>query len=111
MKRLSLLTRTSFLLVLTFTAQVLHADKYNTVSVSYILEKFKTNDIVFLGTSHQEPSILNFISNLIPELNKAGVSHICLEVPSDQQNNIDHIIQTGEGLSQVGVVSRNPRNF
>ena len=105
MKKKSILIRISVPLILILTAQALHAGEYYTDPISYVIEKFGTNDIVFLGTSHQKPPILNFISNLIPKLNEAGVSHICLEAPSDQQDNIDNYIRTGDGLSDIEIWS------
>ena len=103
MKKLSLTIQIPILLALIFATQVLHADEYQTDTISYILEKFETNDIVFLGTSHKQPPILNFISNLIPELLHADVSHICLEIPSDQQRKINDFLRTGNGLSDIQI--------
>lgn len=70
---------------------------------SYVLNKLKTHDIVFLGTRHQQPVILSFISELIPALNKSKVTHIGLEIASDQQDNIEKVINTGAGLSDIRI--------
>jgi len=51
---------------------------------SYILTKFQSQDIVFLGTRHKQPPILQFISDLIPKLHHTGVTHIGLEIASDK---------------------------
>jgi len=67
----------------------------------YIYSKLKQNDIVFLGTIHKKPGILEFIAELIPTLKKHGVSHIGLEIPSDQQEKIDAFILTGKGLDDI----------
>ena len=56
---------------------------------SYVLTKIQTHDIVFLGTRHKQPPILEFISELITELHNSGVTHIGLEIASDQQAKID----------------------
>ncbi|ABW68742.1 hypothetical protein [Desulfosudis oleivorans] len=79
----------------------IYADHYTTDPTAYVLEKFKTHNIVLLGTRHQQPQILSFISGLIPKLLDSDVSYICLEIPSDQQESIDHYIKTGEGLSDI----------
>jgi len=73
------------------------------IPTSYVIEKFKSHDIVFLGTKHKQPQILKFISDLIPTLHEAGVSHICLEIASDQQGKINHYAHTGAGLSKIDV--------
>jgi uncharacterized iron-regulated protein len=72
-------------------------------SQSYVLSKLKSHDIVFLGTRHQQPPILEFISDLIPKLKESGVTHIGLEIASDQQDNINKFINIGNGLSDIQI--------
>jgi hypothetical protein len=67
----------------------------------YIHSKLQQNDIVFLGTTHKKPEILGFIAELIPTLEKSGVSHVGLEIPSDQQEKIDVFMKTGVGLDDI----------
>ena len=67
----------------------------------YLHSKLQQNDIVFLGTTHKKPEILGFIAELIPTLEKYGVSHVGLEIPSDQQEKIDVFMKTGEGLDDI----------
>jgi len=69
----------------------------------YVFNKFQSNDLVMLGTRHKREPILQFISDLIPTLHDAGVTHIGLEICSDQQNNIDYFIQTGTGLTDINI--------
>jgi hypothetical protein len=56
-----------------------------------------------LGTRHKRDPILQFISDLIPTLHDAGVSHIGLEICSDQQDNIDHFIETGSSIADIKI--------
>jgi uncharacterized iron-regulated protein len=70
---------------------------------SYILSKLKTHDIIFLGTRHKQPPILEFISDLIPKLKESGVTHFGLEIASDQQDNINKLIKTGTRLSDIKI--------
>jgi len=72
----------------------------------YLHSKLQQNDIVFLGTTHKKPEILNFIAELIPTLEKYGVSHIGLEIPSDQQEKIVAYLRTGEGLDDIRLHSQ-----
>jgi len=67
----------------------------------YLHSKLQQNNIVFLGTTHKKPEILRFIADLIPSLKGRGVSHIGLEMPSDQQEKIDVFMKTGEGLDDI----------
>jgi uncharacterized iron-regulated protein len=67
----------------------------------YIQSRLQQNDIVFLGTKHKQPEILRFVAELIPTLRKQGVSHIGLEIPSDQQEKIDAFMQTGDDLDKI----------
>jgi len=41
----------------------------------YLHSKLQQNDIVFSGTTHKKPKIQRFIADLIPSLEKLGVSH------------------------------------
>ena len=75
----------------------------NTNAQSFIIEKLKTHDIVFLGTTHKKPAILKFLLELIPTLHDAGVTHIGLEIAFDQQAKIDNFIQTGKKLSNIRI--------
>ena len=70
---------------------------------SFILEKLKTHDIVFLGTTHKKPAILHFLSELLPVLHGAGVTHVGMEIASDQQAQIDKFIQTGKKLTNIQI--------
>jgi hypothetical protein len=70
---------------------------------SFILKKLKTHHIVFLGTTHKKPAMLKFLSELIPELHDAGVTHIGMEIAFTQQGKIDHFLQTGNKLSKIRI--------
>ena len=63
----------------------------------YVPDKFQSHDLIMLGTRHKQETILKFISDLIPAMHNAGVTHIGLEICSDQQDKIDHFIKTGIG--------------
>lgn len=67
----------------------------------YIQSKLQKNDIVFLGTTHRNPQLLRIIAEIIPKLKKVGVTHIGVEVPSDEQGKIDYFMKTGDGLDNV----------
>ena len=69
----------------------------------YVLEKLKTHNIVFLGTIHRRQPILKFLSDLIPYLHEAQVTHLGLEICSDQQDSIDSFLQTGSGLNDIAL--------
>jgi hypothetical protein len=69
----------------------------------YILSKFQSHDIVFLGTRHRQPPILKVIGEIIPNLHDAGVTHVGLEIASDQQDKIDHFLMTGTGLFDIEI--------
>jgi len=67
----------------------------------YLHSKLQQNDIVFLGTTHKKPDILGFIAELIPTLKSIGVTHVGLEIRSDQQEKIDAFMRTGNGLDDI----------
>jgi hypothetical protein len=72
----------------------------------YVLDKLQSHDLVMLGTRHKREPILQFISDLIPALHDAGVTHIGLEISSDQQDKIDRFIETGIGLTDIEIHSQ-----
>jgi hypothetical protein len=70
---------------------------------SYILSKLQSHDIVFLGTRQRQPRILQVIGGPILNLHDAGVTHIGLEIGSDQQDKIEHFLMTGTGLDDIQI--------
>lgn len=70
---------------------------------SYVLEKFKVNDVVLLGTRHKQKRILEFVSGMLPGLCEAGVSHLGLEIASDQQEYIDFYMRNGIGIAKINM--------
>jgi hypothetical protein len=67
----------------------------------YIQSNLQQNDILFLGTTHKSPSILKFIAKMIPALSEYGVTHIGLEIPSDQQKKIDDFMRDEGDLDEI----------
>lgn len=70
---------------------------------AYVLEKLKSHDIVFLGTTHKKPAVLKFIADLIPHLKDAGVTHVGIEMPTDHQGGLNSYLNTGTGLTNIYV--------
>ena len=94
----------AFFLTITITASKAgNAENYHvgTFPRLYILEKLKSHDIIFLGTTHKNSTILKFISDLIPYLPEAKVTHLGLEISSNQQNKIDNFLENGTGLVDI----------
>ena len=100
------LTACFFVIILTMSAasiSIAGGDPFAITAppTEYLHSKLSNHDIVFLGTKHRQPRILNFIAELIPSLKELGVTHIGLEIPSDQQENIDTYMKTGNGLQDI----------
>jgi hypothetical protein len=55
----------------------------------------------FPGNNAQETRDIGFIAELIPTLEKHEVTHVGLEIPSDQQEKIDVFMKTGDGLEAI----------
>jgi hypothetical protein len=70
-------------------------------ALPYVLEKLRSHQIVLMGTTHQKPKILELTAQLLPLIRAAGVTHLAIEVSSDQQGNIDRFIQKGTGLKEI----------
>jgi len=69
----------------------------------YVLEKLRTHDIVFLGTTHRRQPILKLLLDLVPHLHEEEVTHLGLEICSDQQDRINSFLQTGSGLKDIAL--------
>jgi len=70
---------------------------------AYILEKLARHDVVFMGTVHRQPAILKLAADLLPQLHSAGITHLALEISSDQQYRIDAFMETGQGLDGIAL--------
>ncbi len=68
---------------------------------TYILSRLAGHDVVFAGTVHQQPEILKLMADLLPHLSENGVTHLALEIASDQQVKIDHFMRTGRGVDRI----------
>ena len=98
---ISNLTRLIFTVAILFPPALSAASDVLFPPADYLHSKLQKNDIVFLGTTHKKPEILEFIAELIPSLKGLGVTHIGLEIPSDQQEKIDTFMPTGKGLDAI----------
>ena len=67
----------------------------------YVLGKCKAYDVVLLGTRHKQRRILEFIARILPHLSDAGVSHLGLEISSDQQASIEYYLENGKGIDEI----------
>jgi hypothetical protein len=70
---------------------------------SYILSKLAGHDIVLMGTTHRQPAILDLTARLAPRFREAGVTHLALEISSDQQSRLDRFLDTGVGLAAIQI--------
>ena len=70
-------------------------------ALPYVLEKLRSHHIVLMGTIHQKPQILELTAQLLPLISATGVTHLAIEVSSDQQSNIDRFIQNGTNLMDI----------
>jgi uncharacterized iron-regulated protein len=68
---------------------------------AYVLKKLAGYDIVLMGTTHRQPAILGLMARLAPRLRDAGVTHLALEISSDQQTQLDRFLATGAGLESI----------
>lgn len=86
------------------SVSVLNAQTRSAQNVqSYIDEKLDHHDIVFVGTIHRQPAILNQMADLIAHLPETGVTHLALEITSDQQDHIDEFLASGRGVARIAL--------
>jgi hypothetical protein len=58
---------------------------------AYMRHQLSRNDLVLFGTTHKQPPILCLITDLLPELTLLGVTHLALEISSDQQARLGQL--------------------
>lgn len=68
---------------------------------TYIRDQLMRNDVVFYGTTHQQPSILALVVELLPDLAQMGITHLALEISSDQQPHLDALVEGVIGPSSI----------
>ena len=67
----------------------------------YVMRKLASHDIVFMGTTHRQPAIINLMVEMAPRFQSAGVTHLALEISSDQQVSLDRFLATGSGMHRI----------
>ena len=68
---------------------------------AFVLDKLDHNNLVFLGTTHRRPAILAFLRELVPSLCAHGVTHLALEITSDQQKVLQAYLDGRADLGEV----------
>jgi uncharacterized iron-regulated protein len=78
----------------TYTAEMLSFIRSKAVSPqAYVIEKFKTHDVILLGEHHLVKQNLQFVTQLIPELYRNGVYAIGMEFGAQEdQQKLDSLV-------------------
>ncbi len=70
---------------------------------SFFMEKMNSHDVVLLGAKHNQPSTSFFLIDILPVLAGFGVTHVGLEIASDQQPKLDSFACSGVGLDDIDI--------
>jgi len=70
---------------------------------SFFMSETDSHNVILLGTKHNQPSISLFLTAILPTLAASGVTHVGLEITSDQQPKIDNFTRTGSGLDEIDI--------
>jgi uncharacterized iron-regulated protein len=74
--------------------------------LDYLMSKLRDNDIVLLGEKHNQDHQIEMVRSFIKRLSKELPSTIlALEIPTDEQSNINHFLETGTGLEKIKLPS------
>lgn len=72
-----------------YTAEMVDYVRNNAVSPqAYVIEKFKTHDVVLLGEHHLVKQNLQFVTQLIPELYRNGIYAIGMEFGAQEDQQV-----------------------
>ena len=69
----------------------------------FLLERLPGHDAVFLGTRHRRPRLLAFVGDLVATLSRTGLTHVALEIASDQQPALDRFMAGRGRLSEIRI--------
>ena len=82
---------------LNFTDELAYLRTYGKTPDAYVIEKFKTYDVVLLGEDHAIKNNLDFVTELIPDLHKNGVYMLGMEFgASEMQAKLDSLLVAPE---------------
>lgn len=72
--------------------------------VEFLASALAGHHVVLLGNTHRRPELLSFEAHAVEVLAEAGlVTHLGLEIASDQQEALDRFLATGRGLDRIEV--------
>ena len=69
----------------------------------FIRSKIAAFDAVFLGTRHRQPELLAFVGRLMAEPVRTGLTHVGLEIASDQQGAVDRFMAGKGRLAEIRI--------
>lgn len=69
----------------------------------FVMARIQTHDAVFLGTRHRRPKLLQFIGNLLITASREGLTHVGLEIASDQQTRLDRFMAGTDGPEKIRI--------
>ena len=70
---------------------------------SFFTEKLGSHDVILLGAKHNQPSTCFFLMEILPVLAGLGLTHVGLEIASDQQLKLDSFSCSGSGLNDIDI--------
>jgi hypothetical protein len=74
---------------------------------SYVLGKCAASSILFIGTTHKQPVILSLVADILPDLARVGVTHLALEIATDQQGAVDAFFNDSGEASEIELAGSN----
>lgn len=69
----------------------------------FVMARIQTHDAVFLGTRHRRPKLLQFVGSLLTMASREGLTHVGLEIASDQQTSLDRFMAGTDGPEQIRI--------
>ena len=69
----------------------------------FVMARIQTHHAVFLGTRHHRPKLLQFVGNLLAKASREGLTHVGLEIASDQQDALDRFMAGTAGPEQIRI--------
>lgn len=69
----------------------------------FVAVQMARHDAVILGTRHHRPRLLAFVGDLVETLSRNGLTHVALEIASDQQEALDRFMAGKGRLCEIRI--------
>ncbi len=81
-----------------------YAERIGVDPAGYLAEKALQKRLVLIGSRHRNPTIHHLMIRFLPDIvAKGGINTVFVEIPSDQQETIDHFLKGSAPVDEISI--------